>query len=125
MAITANNTTTADIVLTLARLLEEHKAEHTMILYVGEVCSWTDYFLISTVRSSKHLASLSRELNIHLNNLGISSFNNSRSSLDSGWVLLDFGDFVVHLMEYNQRQYYELEKLWFNSKIIYQTSKSS
>ena len=121
MASIANNTT-LDIVLKLAHLLEEHKAEHTIVLYVGDVCSWTDYFVISTVRSSKHLSSLYRELNIYLNKLNLSSINNSRPSFDSGWVLLDFSDFVIHLMEYNQRQYYELEKLWFNSKIIYQTS---
>lgn len=121
MANIVNNSKTTEIVLTLAHLFDEHKAEQTLALYVGEVCSWTDYFLICTVRSSKHLSSLYRELNSYLHNLDITSVNNSRSSFESGWVLLDFGDFVIHLMEYNQRQYYELEKLWFNSKIIYQT----
>jgi ribosome-associated protein len=122
MANIANDLNTCDIVIKLAHLLEEHKAEHITLLYVGDVCSWTDYFLICTVRSSKHLSSLYRELKSYLGDLGLSSFNNSRSAFDSGWVLLDFGDFVVHLMENNTRKYYELEKLWFNSKIIYQTS---
>jgi ribosome-associated protein len=116
---TVNKISTSDVVLSLAHLLEEHKAEDISVIYVGEVCDWTDYFIISTVRSGKHLTSLFLEIKSYLHDLGFSTIYNSRQLDDSGWLLLDLGDFIVHLMEYNQRKFYELEKLWFNGKILY------
>ena len=119
MADTASNSTLRDVVLEIARLLEDHKAEKTLVLDVAEVCSWTDYFIISTVRSSRHLATLYREITQLVSAKGITAFHNQRSAFESGWVLLDFGVFVIHLMGAEQRQFYELEKLWFNSTVVY------
>jgi ribosome-associated protein len=119
MADTVNSVSVRDLVLEVAHMLEDHKAEHTLVLQVGDVCSWTDYFIISTVRSGRHLASLNRELKNLFSAKGISAFHNSHSSFESGWVLLDFGNFVVHLMGPEQRAFYELEKLWFNGTVVY------
>ncbi len=119
MADTANSVSTRNVVFDVAHLLEDHKAEDTTVLYVAEVCSWTDYFVICTVRSGKHLASLYRELKELLHAKGIVSIHNTRSAFESGWVLLDFGNFVVHLMGPEQRAFYELEKLWFNGTVLY------
>jgi ribosome-associated protein len=114
-----NRPSTADVSLSLAKLLQEHKALDILIINVGDVCSWTDFFIICTVRSSKHLSSLFINIKKYLTELRIYSTSNSRHLDESGWLLLDYGDFVVHLMEYNQRKFYELEKLWFNGTIIY------
>ena len=50
-------------VLDIARLLDDHRGEEVSALYIGEMSDWTDYFIISTVRSNAHLKGLLRLLN--------------------------------------------------------------
>lgn len=121
MADTARNS-----VLEIARLLEDHRGEDVVALSVGQVLGWTDYFVICTVRSSAHLKGLLRALSEYFSAAQIQPLRASRKLplRDEGWVLVDCGDFVVHLMDREHRAFYELEKLWFNSEPLY-PSKSS
>ena len=111
-------------VLQIARLLEEHRGDDVLIMYIGEMSNWTDFFIISTVRSSAHLKGLLRALNTFFSKNNIEPLHPHKSLKDEGWVLIDCGDFIIHLMQKEQRDFYELEKLWFKSEIVY-SSKSS
>ncbi|UCF98724.1 MAG: ribosome silencing factor [Spirochaetaceae bacterium] len=112
-------------VLDIARLLEDHRAEQVMALYIGEMSDWTDYFIISTVRSAAHLKGLLRLLSETFAQKSISPLRPRKlHSREAGWVLIDCGRFVVHLMDREHREFYELEKLWFKNELIY-SSKSS
>jgi ribosome-associated protein len=112
--------------LEIARLIEEHRGEEVVVLYVGEMAGWTDYFLIATVRSSAHRKGLLRAINEYLDARHIEALNRRRH-LDSeeGWILIDCGSLVIHLMDAERRLFYELEKLWFRSERIYSSSNSS
>ena len=112
--------------LEAARLIDEHKGEDTVVLDIGGVSSFADYFVISTARSSAHLAGLHRELDAFLRRRGIRPRHGGHKSVgESGWLLLDCGDFVVHLMEKEQREFYDLERLWFKAERLSYWSKSS
>ncbi|MBN1837498.1 MAG: ribosome silencing factor [Spirochaetales bacterium] len=117
--------TARNSVLEIARLLEDHRGEDVIALYIGEMSSWTDYFVISTVRSSAHLRGLLRALEEYLSANHIVPLTPRKTSRsDEGWTLIDCGNFVVHLMDHEHREFYELEKLWFRNELIY-SSKSS
>ena len=103
----------------------EHLAEDTIALDVSEMSSWTDYFIISTVRSQTHLRSLLDRLRSHMHLKGLKIPIGRKSLSDEGWTLIDGGDFVIHLMERDKRDFYELEKLWFKSKTVYQSPDQS
>ena len=112
-------------VLAIARILEEHRAEQVVALYIGEMSDWTDYFIISTVRSSAHLKGLLRSLNEFFSEQSITPLRPRKlNNRDSGWVLIDCGSFVVHLMDREHREFYELEKLWFRNELIYSSNSS-
>ena len=111
--------------LEVARLIDEHKGEDTVVLDISGVSSFADYFVISTARSSAHLAGLHRELDFLLKSQGIRARNGHKSGGESGWLLLDCGDFVIHLMEKEQREFYDLERLWFKAERLSYWSKSS
>lgn len=112
------------VALELARQFSEHKGENTLVLDLRENCSFADYFVLTTARSARHLASLSQLGWELLKEKGLPVINPDRTD-PGGWALLDAGPLIVHIMEDAQRRFYELEKIWFQSKIIYSSSNSS
>jgi len=111
-------------VLEIARLIEDHQGEDIRVLDVGPSSGWTDFFLISTVRSTAHLRGLIRTLREYFHQNKIEPLNPFKNAAERGWVLIDCGNIVIHLMDRERRDFYELEKLWFKSELIY-SSKSS
>jgi ribosome-associated protein len=111
--------------LEVARLLDDHKAVETAVLDLAEVSPIADFFVIATARSSAHLAGLARELATALRERGIRPLNRHKRIDASGWLLVDCGDVVVHLMEREQREFYDLERLWFRAGTVSYSSKSS
>ena len=109
-----------------ARLIAEHLGEDTVVLDISGVSSFADFFVISTARSSAHLEGLQREVEAFLKSQGIRPRNGGRKVRgESGWLLLDCGELVIHLMEREQREFYDLERLWFKAERVTYWSKSS
>jgi ribosome-associated protein len=107
-----------DAALQAARLIDDHKGEDTVVLDLSGVSTIADFFIITTARSSAHLAGLLRELSLFFREHGISPLNRHKGRDEKGWLLLDCGDFVIHLMEKEQREFYELERLWFKAERV-------
>ncbi|MFP4372796.1 MAG: ribosome silencing factor [Spirochaetaceae bacterium] len=106
-------------VIDASELLSHHDGEDTLAIYVAEVCSFTDYLIITTARSSAHLRGLHRRLEEHLIGRNIRAVNSHKRSDGNGWTLLDYGFMVVHLMTEEMRDFYELERLWYNGDVVY------
>ena len=103
----------------VSELLTHYDAENTVALNVAEVCSFTDYLVITTARSMAHLRGLHRRVEEHLGPRDIHPINSHKRSDENGWTLLDYGFMIIHLMTEEMREFYELERLWFNGEIIY------
>ncbi|MFP4563681.1 MAG: ribosome silencing factor [Spirochaetia bacterium] len=121
----ADTVKTETLVKELSEFIDDHRGIDTVALYIGDASSFTDYFVITSVSSWAHLKGLFREVKDFLKNKGIRTLHHQRIMNDDTWVLIDFGNIVVHLMDKEMRQFYELEKLWFSGTPIYQSSKSS
>jgi ribosome-associated protein len=109
----------------VARLLDDHKAADTVVLDLDGISSVADFFVIATARSSAHLAGLARELTGALHALGVRPRNAHKGLDASGWVLVDCGDVVIHLMDSERREFYDLERLWFRAVTVPYSSKLS
>ena len=109
----------------VAELLEEHRCEGTIVLDIGAVSDVADYFVIATVRSSAHLHGVYRYLLAYLKAVGLLPLHGHKRIRDDRWILVDCGSVVIHLMEEQAREFYELEKLWFNGRQVFHSSKSS
>jgi ribosome-associated protein len=83
-----------------ARVALDTKAEDLVVLDVRGLASFTDYFVIMSGRSTRHVQGLAEAL---------------REGL---WVLLDFGDVVVHVFYHESRSFYDLEGLWHDAAKI-------
>ncbi|MGA2976734.1 MAG: ribosome silencing factor [Spirochaetia bacterium] len=106
-------------------MIADHKGEDTVVLDLNGVSTIADFFIISTARSAAHLAGLLRALTDFFREHNIHLFRGHKGRVETGWVLLDCGDFVVHLMEKEQRKFYDLERLWFKAEQVPYWSKSS
>lgn len=111
-----------EAVLRIATLLEDAQARDTIALDVRESCGFADYFVIATVNSQGHLRGLIVQLDELFDELDLVPLHPRRRDSQIGWVLIDLGFAVIHLMTEEIRAFYELERLWFSADEIYSSA---
>ena len=111
--------TTEEKAREIAKLMEDGKGKDVTLLDISGLNSWTDYFVIITVNSSAHWQGLYKQVKEYIkeNDLEI-HLTNKKTPDGDDWNLIDLGAIVIHLMSEQARQFYDLEKLWHNGKII-------
>lgn len=92
-------------------LLADRQAEDIILLDISRVASFADYFVIASAINPRHMRALLDTLDKDLATEGARALH-EEGTPDSGWVLLDFGDLIVHLFSQEERTYYDLEGLW-------------
>jgi ribosome-associated protein len=97
-------------------LLSDRQASDIVLLEITQVSSLADYFVIATATSTRQLNGLIQALDedLHLDEARPRP-RRIEGTADSGWVLIDYGDVVVHLFAPEERAFYDLEGLWSRS----------
>ena len=114
----------------LGKLLADHRGADVVVMDMGDLNFWTDFFVITTVTSNTHLMGLERHIKDFVLENQLEIIHRSRRpKTDDEWCLLDLGGIVIHLMTARVRSFFELERLWSAAPLIYQggshSSKSS
>jgi ribosome-associated protein len=91
--------------------LKERKAFDIVKINVEEKSSVADYFVVASARSSTQVKALAEHIEERLEKQGIRVIRREGIS-DARWVVLDFGDVIVHLFNDETRLFYHLERLW-------------
>ena len=100
-----------DLALCAARALDDKKGEDILILDVSGLLVVTDVFLLASGTSTRHVRSLMDDVEAALRELDRKPIR--REGAEYGeWVLLDYGDVVIHVFDKETRDYYDLERLW-------------
>lgn len=95
----------------LIKALEDIKAIDIVVIDVREQTSITDFMIICSGRASRHVKAIAEQIMPVMKAIGFPAIH--MSGLDScEWALIDFGDFVVHVMQPDCRSFYNLEDLW-------------
>lgn len=92
-------------------ILAEHQATDIALLDISRSATFTDYFIIATAHSRPQFNALAEYLEKGLREEGY-ELRRKEGTADSGWVLLDFNELIIHLFTQEQRDYYRLEELW-------------
>lgn len=100
-----------------ARIAAETKAEDLVVLDVRGLASFTDYFVIMSGRSTRHVQGLAEAIAAELHAKRVSS-KHSEGLREGLWALLDFGQVVVHIFYHENRSFYDLEGLWHDAPKI-------
>jgi len=98
----------------IAKVLEDKKGIHVLILDVRELVSYTDYLVICSGNSHPHVRALVSAVE-DIKGLGNNYVN---SSADDSWWILDYVDIVVHVFREDMRLFYDLEGLWCDAKAV-------
>ena len=91
--------------------LEDIKAVNPVAIDVTKISSLTDFMVIASGTSNRHIAAMSEHILEGLKETNISGIKIEGHSGDD-WVLVDAGDVVIHLMSADAREFYDLESLW-------------
>lgn len=100
-----------------ARVALDAKAEDLVILDVKGISSFTDYFVIMSGRSTRHVQGLAETIEHEMRSKRINA-SHAEGIQEGMWVLLDFDDVVVHIFYHEQRSFYDLEGLWHDAKPV-------
>ncbi len=93
------------------------QAADIVLLDLREVCTFTDYFVLCSSDSERQNQAISDEIEQTLDQAGISNLRREGTT-GSGWMLLDFGDVIVHIFGPEEREFYQLEKLWSEATLL-------
>ena len=103
-----------DMAIAAARAANEKQANDVIILEVAPIIAITDYFVICSASSQRHIKTVVEEIERALGALGEKPTRREGEG-EGGWWLLDYIDVVVHVFGEEQRAYYELERLWLDA----------
>jgi ribosome-associated protein len=95
-----------------ARAADEKKGVDTVVLEVGEVLAITDAFVVTSATNARQVRTIADEVERQVKRIGGPAPLRIEGLDDLRWVLLDYGDFVVHVFLDDARAFYDLERLW-------------
>lgn len=101
-----------------AEAAAEKKASDVMALRVAELLIVTDYFVLATGATDRQVASIVDEIEDALRERAGAKPIGREGEDEHRWVLLDYGDFVVHVFQPAERDFYRLEKLWSDAPAL-------
>jgi ribosome-associated protein len=95
----------------------EKKALDIIVLDLREIASFTDYFVITSGTNERQVQAISDEVFETLKKAGTAAAR-VEGYKTAEWILLDYGDFVVHVFDEKARRFYDLERLWRESRRV-------
>ena len=101
-------------IITAVRSAAEKKAIDIVVLDLREIASFTDYFVITSGTNERQVQAISDEVYETLKKAG-SPAARVEGYKTAEWILLDYGDFIVHVFDEKSRKFYDLERLWRES----------
>ncbi len=95
----------------IVKAIEDKKGQDIKVFDANEISGLADYFIIATGSSSTNIKAISDNVKegMHLSNLKL---YHTEGGKGDDWILIDFGDVVVHIMSKKLREFYGLERLW-------------
>jgi ribosome-associated protein len=106
-----------DMAITAARAADDKKAHDVLVLDMREVTTFTDYFIICSGSNDKQVARIQEAVEEQLRGLGDKPSRREGEKYRR-WILLDYIDLVVHIFLQEERDFYELERLWKDAPLV-------
>ncbi|MDA8278403.1 MAG: ribosome silencing factor [Actinomycetota bacterium] len=118
MTVAMSQYETLSAVQTARGAIDDKKGEDLILLDISEITPVADYFLIATGSNSRQIRTLSEEVERAVKEkFGVGPLS-IEGLAQAQWVLMDYGDFVVHIFDQETRDFFNLERLWSDAKRV-------
>ena len=107
-----------ELALQLAHAAEELKGEEVRVIEVADLLFITDYFVIVTTQTPRQTRGMAETLNAVAKERELSK-GRVEGDHRSSWLLIDFGEVVVHVLTEEAREFYDLDELWVDGKVVF------
>lgn len=107
---------TTEIAKKICAAADDKKAANIIIMDMRGLIFSTDYFVICSAPTATQVRAIADNVEEELDKVGV-NFSHKEGYHEGEWILLDYGDIVVHIFKNENREYYALEKLWGDAKI--------
>ena len=101
-----------DFAIEIARIADDKKADEVLVLHVGEVLGITEYFVLSGASNPRLVGAIADEVTSQMRDRYGRSPIRTEGIREQMWVLVDYGDVVVHVFAEETRRFYEIERLY-------------
>ena len=98
--------------------IAEKKGFDIVALDLREIASFTEFFVIASGANQRQVQAMADEINEQLKNNAFDRAIRVEGYAKGEWVLLDFGDFVIHLFDKESREFYDLARLWHDARRV-------
>lgn len=106
-----------ELMRTVVEAIEEKKGQRIVALHLTDISLVADYFVICHGNSDTQVGAIAAEIRKKAHEMGVAI--RGVEGLDTGrWVLIDLGDVVIHIFHRDEREYYNLERLWSDAKLV-------
>lgn len=102
-----------ELALAIAALIDSKKGDHITVLDVHHLTSITDYFVIAEARNTIQVRAIAEEIEEKLTEKGIDA-RRREGYADARWIVLDYSSVIVHIFHFEEREYYNIERLWMD-----------
>lgn len=96
----------------------EKKAFDLIALDLREIASFTEFFIIASGANQRQVQAIADEIEEKLKKQFGSRPMRTEGYVAAEWILMDYGDFIVHIFEKNAREFYDLERLWRDARRV-------
>ena len=100
-----------------ADIAYDKKASDVLLLDIRELTTIADYFIICNGNNARQIAAIAEAIEDEMKKQGVRLLSREGVA-DSGWLILDYGDIIVHIFGPKEREYYRLERLWSEAKTV-------
>ena len=113
-----DKTDAATVAVVAARAADEKQGSNIIVLDVGDVLAITEMFVVVSASNSRQLRTIANEITAKIREESDRPLIRSEGMSEQQWVLLDYGDVIVHIFSEDIREFYEIERLYQDVPIV-------
>ena len=102
---------------TAINALEDKKGENIKVIDISGISVMADYFIIASGKNLNQIKAMADEVEDKLSKIGVEP-RQIEGANSSGWILMDYHDFIIHIFNEDMRLYYDIERIWSDGKPV-------
>jgi ribosome-associated protein len=118
VSIAADVSASRALALQIADVIAEGPARNTVVLDIHGLTTISDFFVITSGENERQLRAIARDVRDELEKINVRPNRAEEGSTASGWLLLDYGNVIIHILDVDQRAFYRLEELWSDAPTL-------